>query len=738
MRCTLLASLLVLAAWPNMTLAEGKKYFIGIGVNEYDHAKLEKLRFAENDILEAGQLFGDSGYTVTLLTTTVGPLRNDPKDVRRQPVTALVPTKVNIDRALKAVLAQCKKDDILVCAFAGHGMQFDEDTGAYFCPVDAKPFKDDKDTLISLEDIYKHLDKCGAGAKVLLADCCRNDPDPTRGRSSGEILDKDPPKGVVALFACDRGEKAHENEVLEHGIFFYHLIEGMKGKAANDEGDIEFGLMARHVWRQVPKAVRELTNGTRAQNPVERGGERKGVLVLVSKSDGELRKDWEDYIRSTTTTGFSTLFLKERGPKRADSWKASSEGSTLAMVLYARCLKYGCGVTKDEPEAVELFRRAANLKNARAMNNLGDCYSKGTGVGKDENEAVAWYTKAAQLGDSTSMVDLGVCFMSGEGVTRDEKEALKWFVKASEFGNAHAMNKLGACYYKGNGVGKDEKEAVRWVTKAAELGHSVAMNNLGECYSKGTGVGKNEKEAVKWYTRAAELGNTSAMNNLGVSYSRGIGVEKDEKEAVRWYMKAAELGNTTAMNNLSYYGYANGTGVEKDEKEAVRWYMKAAELGNATAMTNLGKCYYKGTGVTKDAKEAVRWYTKAAELGHSVAMNELGYYCYAKGIGVGKDEKEALKWYTKAAELGNAPAMTNLGSCHEFGFGVGKDVGEAVRWYTKAAELGERNAMCTLGNCYVNGFGVERNVDKAVDWYRKAANLGHEKAKENLKRLGKE
>ena len=58
----------------------------------------------------------------------------------------------------------------------------------------------------------------------------------------------------------------------------------------------------------------------------------------------------------------------------------------------------GAGVGKDDAVAVDWFRKAAELNNASAQNNLGYMYEQGFGLTKDETQAVQLYTKAAHAG----------------------------------------------------------------------------------------------------------------------------------------------------------------------------------------------------------------------------------------------------------------------------------------------------------------------------------------------------
>jgi uncharacterized caspase-like protein len=40
------------------------------------------------------------------------------------------------------------------------------------------------------------------------------------------------PEGIVALFSCSAGQQSYEHPDLDHGVFFYHVLEGWKGAAS--------------------------------------------------------------------------------------------------------------------------------------------------------------------------------------------------------------------------------------------------------------------------------------------------------------------------------------------------------------------------------------------------------------------------------------------------------------------------------------------------------------------------
>jgi TPR repeat protein len=72
------------------------------------------------------------------------------------------------------------------------------------------------------------------------------------------------------------------------------------------------------------------------------------------------------------------------------------------------------------------------------MCNLGNMYAEGCGVAKDEREAVSWYRKAAERGSTGAMYNLGLMYAKGRGMAKDDIESYAWFSTASAFGDQDA------------------------------------------------------------------------------------------------------------------------------------------------------------------------------------------------------------------------------------------------------------------------------------------------------------
>ena len=255
----------------------GRKYAILVGVKEYDRNQLKNLPFAENDVSEMAEILTQSGFRrVELLTQAEGAKKS-----------RFLPLAKTIRETIAGVLEDREKDDLVLIAFAGHGVQFKGEKENYFCPMDA--VLTDRSTLISLSDVYGQLDKSKAGTKLLLVDACRNDPLAGNARAAGEVdLQSqtrpqlpDPPGGVAAFFSCSAGQRAFEDEGLKHGVFFHHVILGLKGEAKlQKREEVTWDSLVAYVKSEVPDTVKTLYGHTTKQVP-ENKGELRGQATLI-------------------------------------------------------------------------------------------------------------------------------------------------------------------------------------------------------------------------------------------------------------------------------------------------------------------------------------------------------------------------------------------------------------------------------------------------------------------------
>ncbi|MCA9028877.1 MAG: SUMF1/EgtB/PvdO family nonheme iron enzyme, partial [Planctomycetaceae bacterium] len=234
---------LILSA-PLGVVAEEYAFIVGIG--GYDEKQLTPLgEYPRNDAIEFRDVLIESGFKKDNVVLMVDDLEVLPKT---RPAGRYLPEASKIRQELQLLLPALERDDTLIVALAGHGVQFKGEQEPYFCPLDAR--LDDKESLISLTWLYDQLSYdsktnsgCKPRKKLLLIDACRNDPASRifRDASGGPGLASVTlpqlaplPEGVVALFSCAEGQQALQHEPIKHGIFFYHVLEGWKGQADGD------------------------------------------------------------------------------------------------------------------------------------------------------------------------------------------------------------------------------------------------------------------------------------------------------------------------------------------------------------------------------------------------------------------------------------------------------------------------------------------------------------------------
>lgn len=173
----------------------------------------------------------------------------------RQTEEKLRPSGGNIVKKLDLLLNEIGPDDTFLVAFNGHGVQYGGDMTGYFAPVNAD--LNDKKTLVAMDakdGVYARLEQCKARKKLLIVNACRNDPtvDFTFAAQKYDLVDRedrDPPRGIAALYSCKPGQKSFEyppDQNRKRSFFYHHLIEAWQGKYADDAP-----VSLEHVFDQV-------------------------------------------------------------------------------------------------------------------------------------------------------------------------------------------------------------------------------------------------------------------------------------------------------------------------------------------------------------------------------------------------------------------------------------------------------------------------------------------------------
>jgi TPR repeat protein len=200
----------------------------------------------------------------------------------------------------------------------------------------------------------------------------------------------------------------------------------------------------------------------------------------------------------------------------------------------------GDGAARDVPAALELYRQAAKLGNARALYRLAWHNYKGEFLPRDPAQAARLLRQAIDRGDGRDAVSLlGLLHDLGEGVPKDVPQALSLYRKAAAAGSPQAHQRLAYHVYFGESLPRDPQEAARLLHRAIELGDRIeAKALLALLHERGEGVPQDLAQALKLYREAAEAGSHRAMFELGRLHEQGLGTRRNVAAAVGWYEKA--------------------------------------------------------------------------------------------------------------------------------------------------------------------------------------------------------
>jgi hypothetical protein len=243
------------------------------GINRYPN--LPKLKYAVNDAREFYRVLIEKNRipaeNITLLLDEQATLRN---------LRSAIGTRLK-----EAAGAQ----DMVIIFFAGHGAterdaaSSDQDgLEKYLLTWDTDP-KDVYASALPMREIAHILGRIRSERLVFIADACYSGASGGRTVGIGGIranvsdafLDRVAGgRGKIIITASAANEVSVEKDELQHGVFTYYLLEGLRGVADFDrDGLITVDEIYRHVSERVPRATGQ------EQNPILKGSV-EGSLVL--------------------------------------------------------------------------------------------------------------------------------------------------------------------------------------------------------------------------------------------------------------------------------------------------------------------------------------------------------------------------------------------------------------------------------------------------------------------------
>ena len=248
--------------------AKGKRYALIIGVDKYADTQITTLGGASNDARSlADALVRYAGFPADQVIL----LASD-QPAERQP------TRGNILRRLSNLATDFPKDGLLLFSFAGHGME--RGGQAFLLPSDAQVSDDVallEQTAVNVQTVKDWVKKSGVRQVLLFLDPCRTAP---VGRAAADNPLTEPYtqgfnfntrnreiEAFVTLYATTIGHRAYEYKEKKQGYFTWALVEGLKGGAANEKGEVTLDGIVKVLQERVPKQVRLDLGAGKVQRP---------------------------------------------------------------------------------------------------------------------------------------------------------------------------------------------------------------------------------------------------------------------------------------------------------------------------------------------------------------------------------------------------------------------------------------------------------------------------------------
>ena len=170
----------------------------------------------------------------------------------------------------------------------------------------------------------------------------------------------------------------------------------------------------------------------------------------------------------------------------------------------------GSSVTRSDANAMEYFRRSAELGFAPAQVVLGYLFETGRGTPVNTREAFGWYKRAAQQDDPLAQWLAGRMIYAGSVPGRDLNEASALLQSAADHGDAFGEYLLG----KAKLDREDYPNAAAWLGKAAQQGLPQAQEQLAKLLRDGQGVSQDKFRAYVWMLVSNDAGNRRVASDL--------------------------------------------------------------------------------------------------------------------------------------------------------------------------------------------------------------------------------
>ena len=224
--------------------AGAEKWALLVGVEQYQRPEIATLRYSVADVRAVARTLDD---TCRIPADHVFVLTSDAPDADAQP------TKTNITFRLEYLAKNVKPGDQFIFYFSGHGMLREGRSYLLTVESDARSLETLEDSAYPVERLHQLLNRVQASEKLVFMDACRRDPASGRGLSDQGLSEEFArsvvvcpregaaeagDEGTATFYACKVGQRAYEWPAKGRGFFSYFVEEGLRGEAADAQGQV--------------------------------------------------------------------------------------------------------------------------------------------------------------------------------------------------------------------------------------------------------------------------------------------------------------------------------------------------------------------------------------------------------------------------------------------------------------------------------------------------------------------
>ncbi len=254
--------------------ASDKRWAIVIGINNY-LKEITPLTCAVNDAKAFKETIATYGGfqedNIFLLTS-------DARGNR-------IPDKASIVRWISYVKQNAGPDDVVFFFFSGQGLNLGNQS--YLLTIEADPYS--RETIdasaLKVRDLMSYMEQIKAKKKILFIDACRNEPRRGKGDKSNPLTrnyaDSFKTEITVTFFSCRVGQRSYEWSEKSMGFFTYFLVKGLRGSAANSQGDVTVSSLEKYLTETVPEVVKRERGAEQEPWPLLEGTAGSGDYSLM-------------------------------------------------------------------------------------------------------------------------------------------------------------------------------------------------------------------------------------------------------------------------------------------------------------------------------------------------------------------------------------------------------------------------------------------------------------------------